>query len=62
MASMPAAWDYQTITTNIAPDSLLTNIYGPASTGPNGAYQYQPAWWHAAYPIPHYTVCNSNGS
>lgn len=62
MASMPAPWDYETITTNIAPDSLLTNIYGPSSTGPNGAYQYQPAWWHATYPIPHYTVCNVSGS
>jgi hypothetical protein len=38
--------------------SLTDNIYGPGSTGDEGAFEYGPAWWRRTYNPPGGVMCN----
>ncbi len=62
LAQNLGTWDYEHAQATLPDDSLLTDIYGPDSTGSSGAFQYQPTWWHNTFPVPHYTICNNSGS
>jgi hypothetical protein len=37
--------------------SLTDDIYGPGSTGADGAFQYGPNWWRTTYNRPGGVVC-----
>ena len=41
---------------------LTDDIYGPDSTGPDGARQYGPDWWRTTYNPPNGVQCNPPNS
>ena len=46
-------------TAQLPPTSLTDKIYGPQSTGEDGAYQYEPVWWRDTYNPPGHTICTA---
>ena len=43
-------------------DSLTDNIYGPGSTGSDGAFEYGPSWWRTTYNPPSHATCGKGAS
>jgi len=56
-ATTPLPWSLHDVAVTLPTGSVTDNIYGSTSTGPNGAYQYEPAWWRDTYDPPSHTTC-----
>jgi hypothetical protein len=50
-------WSVNGAPTTMPGGSLTDNIYGAASTGPEGAFQYQASWWRSTYNPPGLVTC-----